>query len=217
MLPCPLDLLHVEIRPGWWLSGERSLFLEAERTLVVADIHWGYAQSHRRAGNLLPLWGNEATAERLRRLVHHYKPERMIWLGDSLHKPHDAEAAEEFLAEFAQVETILIAGNHDRKWKRADRIEFLLGGCFFHHGHLVREVEPHLVEVTGHVHPAFSWGDGAGLRLKLHALVEGPTRVILPSFSDWSSGTSWHDELREDERLWVISPKKIWPVVRGNR
>ena len=25
--------------------------------------------------------------------------------------------------------------------------------------------------------PRFSWGDGAGLRLKLHALVEGPRRV----------------------------------------
>ena len=74
MLPCPPDLLHVEIQHGWWLSGDRTLFLEEERALVVADIHWGYAESHRRAGNLLPLWGNEATAERLRRVVRHYEP-----------------------------------------------------------------------------------------------------------------------------------------------
>jgi metallophosphoesterase superfamily enzyme len=215
MFPCPPDLLHVEIRPGWWLAGDRALFLEDERTLVVADIHWGYAQSHRRAGNLLPLWGNEATAGRLRRLVHHYEPARMIWLGDSLHKPAEAEAAEQFLEEIAHVETIVIAGNHDKKWKRADRLEFVLGGCFFHHGHVAREIESHLIEVVGHVHPALSWGDGAGLRLKLHALVEGPRRVILPSFSDWSSGTSWHDQLRDDERLWLISPKKIWPVTRA--
>jgi uncharacterized protein len=216
MLPCPPDLLHVEIRPGWWLSGDRALFLEAERTLVVADIHWGYAQSHRRAGNLLPLWGNQATAERLRRLLRHYEPARMIWLGDSLHKPADAEAAEEFLEEITHVEAIVIAGNHDKKWARADRLEFELGGCFFHHGHVAREIGPHLTEVVGHVHPALSWGDGAGLRLKLHALVEGPRRVILPSFSDWSSGTSWHDQLQDDEKLWLISPKKIWPVTRAN-
>jgi putative SbcD/Mre11-related phosphoesterase len=215
MLPCPPDLLHVEIQRGWWLSGDRTLFLEEERALVVADIHWGYAQSHRRAGHLLPLWGNAATAERLRRVVRHYEPSRMIWLGDSLHKPDDAEAAEEFLEEIAHVETIVIAGNHDRKWKRADRAEFLLGSWLFHHGHREREVEPHLVEVIGHLHPALSWGDGAGLRLKMHALVQGPRRIVLPSFSDWSAGTSWRDQLGEDEKLWLISPKKIWPVTRA--
>jgi metallophosphoesterase superfamily enzyme len=216
MLPCPPDLLHVEIQPGWWLSGERTLYLEQERALVVADIHWGYAQSHRRAGNLLPLWGNEATAERLRRAARHYEPRLMIWLGDSLHKPQDAEAAEEFLEEIAHVETIVIAGNHDRKWKRADRAEFLLGSWLFHHGHQAREVEPHLVEVIGHLHPALSCGDGAGLRLKMPALVQGPRRIVLPSFSDWSAGTSWHDQLAEDEKLWLISPKKIWPVTRAH-
>ena len=73
------ELVHVEIEPGWWLSSGRAFFLEAEKTLVVADIHWGYADSHRRAGNLLPLWGNAETAERLRRLLEFYQPRRMIW------------------------------------------------------------------------------------------------------------------------------------------
>jgi metallophosphoesterase superfamily enzyme len=216
MLPCPPDLLHVEIQRGWWLSGDRTLFFEQDRTLVVADIHWGYAQSHRRAGNLLPLWGNEAAAERLRRVVRHYEPRQMIWLGDSLHKPDETEAAEAFLEEMAHVETIVIAGNHDRKWPRANRTEFRLGDRFFHHGHLARELEPHVIEVIGHLHPALSWGDGAGLSLKMHALVQGPRRIVLPSFSDWSSGTSWRDQLAEDERLWLISPRKIWPVTRAD-
>jgi len=216
MLPCPPDLLHVEIQRGWWLSGDRTLFLEDERTLVVADIHWGYAQSHRRAGHLLPLWGNEATAERLRRVVRHYEPRRMIWLGDSLHKPNEAAAAEEFLEDMTHIETIVIAGNHDRKWSRADRTEYLLGDRLFHHGHLARELAPDVVEVIGHLHPALSWGDGAGLSLKMHALVQGPRRIVLPSFSDWSSGTSWRDQLADNERLWLISPRKIWPVTRAD-
>jgi putative SbcD/Mre11-related phosphoesterase len=216
MLPCPPDLLHVEIQPGWWLNGDRTLFLAEERALVVADIHWGYAQSHRRAGNLLPLWGNEATAERLRRLVRHYEPRMMIWLGDSLHKPSDAEAAEDFLEEIAHVEAIVIAGNHDRKWKRADRAEFVLGDYVFHHGHRTRELDPHVVEVIGHLHPAMSLGDGAGLSLKMHALVHGARRIVMPSFSDWSSGTPWREELAEGEKLWLISPKKIWPVTRAH-
>jgi putative SbcD/Mre11-related phosphoesterase len=216
MLPSPPDLIHVQIQPGWWLSGDRTLFLEADRVLVVADIHWGYAHSHRQIGNLLPLWGNEAIAERLRRLVRHYRPERMIWLGDSLHTPEGAQFAERYLEEITHIEVIVISGNHDRAWKRADRAEFILADCLFHHGHQPREVAPHLIEVMGHVHPAMAWSDGAGLRLKMPALVQGPRRIILPSFSDWSAGTSWHDRLGEDEKLWLISPKKIWPVTRAH-
>ncbi len=63
------DLLQVEIEPGWWLSSGRALYLQAERTLVVADIHWGYADSHRQTGNLLPLCGDDETSSRLRQLL----------------------------------------------------------------------------------------------------------------------------------------------------
>jgi metallophosphoesterase superfamily enzyme len=62
------------------------------------------------------------------------------------------------------------------------------------------------------VHPAFSWSDGAGLRLKVPALVEGPRRIILPSFSEWSAGAAWNDRLEEGERIWLVSPRKVWRV-----
>src|SRR5271154_5279494 len=115
------ELVQAEIEPGWWLSSGRALFLEAEKTLVVADIHWGYADSHRRAGNLLPLWGDEEIRQRLRRLLEHYRPTRMIWLGDSLHTAPSAQAAEELLAGLScEIEVIVLAGNHDRAWPRAD-------------------------------------------------------------------------------------------------
>ncbi len=207
------DLLDVEIRPGWRLSAERSLFLAREKTLVVADIHWGYADSHRRLGNLLPLWGNSELCTRLRRILEHYQPARMIWLGDSLHTSAASDLAEEFLATIStDVDLIILAGNHDRGWPRADRSEYQLGDCFFHHGDKSREVPKDMIEIIGHIHPALSWGDGAGLRLKVPALVEGPRRLILPSFSDWSSGATWNDKLEEDERLWLISTRKIWKM-----
>jgi putative SbcD/Mre11-related phosphoesterase len=208
------EVPEVEIRPGWWLSADRALYLSAERTLVVADIHWGYAHSHRRVGNLLPLWGNEEIARRLRRLLHRYAPARMIWLGDSLHTPEAAEFAERFLEEIANVEVVVVKGNHDRKWARADRAEYRLAGCVFHHGDTVREIGPEEMEIVGHVHPAVAWSDGAGLRLKVPALVQGPRRIILPSFSDWSAGAAWNDRLGEDERLWLVSSRKVWALPR---
>jgi DNA ligase-associated metallophosphoesterase len=214
MSPSIGDLVQVEIEPGCWLSSERALFLEQERTLVVADIHWGYAHSHRLAGNLLPMWGNEEIAQRLRLLLERYRPARLIWLGDSLHTPAAAEFAEAFLQEIASLEVVVIAGNHDRRWPRADRIEFRLGSWLFHHGDKPREPEAGVTEVMGHIHPVITWSDGAGLRLKLPVLVHRPGRLILPCFSDWSAGADWHQQWAEDEKLWCISRRKILPMNR---
>jgi uncharacterized protein len=206
------DLLQVEIEPGWWLCSGRALYLVAERTLIVADIHWGYADSHRQAGNLLPLWGDDETAARLRQLLDFYAPERMIWLGDSLHTPRSTNAAEAFLSAHAPRETIVLRGNHDRAWSRIDADHYRLGRYFFHHGDRDFAIEPGLVEIIGHLHPAVSLGDGAGLRLKVPALIHGSRRMILPSFSDWSAGATWNGELAEDEKLWVVSSRRIWPL-----
>lgn len=207
------ELLEVEIRPGWILSAERSLYFAQEGTLVVADIHWGYADSHRRIGNLLPMWGNEELSRRLQRLLDHYRPARMIWLGDSLHTSSAAPIAEKFIESVpSSVEMIILAGNHDRTWRRADRHEYRLGNCHFHHGDRPFVVEPEIVQIVGHLHPALSWSDGAGLRLKVPALVHGPARIVLPSFSDWSAGATWNGRLEPGEQLWLVSPKKIWPA-----
>jgi DNA ligase-associated metallophosphoesterase len=214
MLP-PHEIVQIEIAPGWWLSSERALYLASERTLVVADIHWGYAQSHRQAGNLLPMWGDEEIAFRLNRLISYYQPARMIWLGDSLHTPTAADFAEAFLKQIEPLEVIIISGNHDRSWKKADRKEFHLGSLVFHHGDTSRKLEEGGMEVIGHIHPTISLSDGAGLRLKVHALVQGHRRLILPSFSEWSSGAAWNNRLEEDEKVWLISSRRIWSLSHG--
>ena len=207
------EIPHVEIQPGWWLSGDRALYLAEEQTLAVADIHWGYAFSHRRVGNLLPLWGNDEIALRLRRVLSRYAPKRMIWLGDSLHTPEAASFAERFLEEL-DLEVIVIRGNHDRKWPRADRLDYRLGPLLFHHGDGTRELAAGEIEVIGHLHPALSMSDGAGLRLKVPALVQGPRRIILPSFSEWSAGAVWNNQLFPQEKLWLVSPRKVWALPR---
>jgi uncharacterized protein len=205
------SLPHVEIRSGVWLDRERALYLERERTLVIADIHWGYAHCHRRQGNLLPLWGNEACAHRLGLLMERYNPLRIIWLGDSLHTPDAAAFAEEFLDRLSpMLEVIIIRGNHDRRWRRADVDEYRMGDYVFHHGDQEVIRRPSSIEVIGHIHPAFTWSDGAGMRLKVPVLVESAHRLILPAFSDWSQGTTWNDKLQLGENLWLISSNRIF-------
>jgi putative SbcD/Mre11-related phosphoesterase len=202
---------HVEIRPEIWLHRERALYLERERTLVIADIHWGYAHSHRHHGNLLPLWGNERIGQRLHALLTDYTPGRMVWLGDSLHTPESAIFAEKFLEEVDDsVEVVIIAGNHDRKWNRAKISDFRLDNYFLHHGDRLQSLDEGITEIIGHIHPAFSWSDGAGTSLKIPVLVEEKNRLILPAFSDWSSGATWNDKIKPGENLWLISSQRIF-------
>ena len=70
------------------------------------------------------------------------------------------------------------------------------------------------LEIVGHYHPAISWHDGAGSRLKLPALVAGPRRLVLPAFSPWAGGMPWKTP-SADETIYAIASKRIFTVPRA--
>ncbi|HEX2853782.1 MAG TPA: metallophosphoesterase [Opitutaceae bacterium] len=216
-------MIRTEISPGLWLDARLALWFEAHRLLVVADLHWGYAVSHQAHGNLLPSWGDEEVAARLRGLIADYAPDEIIWLGDCLHTIAGREPAETFLRTSGAPVTI-VSGNHDRHWRtsfgeanprgEAHPASVTRGGFVFHHGHLELPIPPGGVEVIGHHHPALAWSDRAGGRIKLPALIASPRRLILPAFSPWAAGAAWNPLLEEGETLFAIAPKRIFAVSR---
>lgn len=206
---------RLEIRPGVWLDGRLALWLESLRVLVVADIHWGYAASHRAQGNLLPVWGDDEIAARLHALLRDYAPAELIWLGDSVHTLEGCAPAEAFLASVA-VPVTVVSGNHDARWSPAREIVSIRRGEFvLHHGDRVVAVPHGATEVVGHHHPAFLWHDQAGTRLKLPALVASTCRLVLPAFSPWAAGSPW--PAAEDETIHAIGTKRFFTVSAGFR
>lgn len=202
--------------PGIWLDSRLALWFAEERRLVVADLHWGYAACHRARGNLLPLWGDDEMEARLLALLRDYAPLSMLWLGDVVHAAEGGARAELFLRN-APVPITLLAGNHDRRWKTAGAAALADGRFFFHHGDRSPRVPPGHVEVIGHHHPAVSWGDNAGSRLKLPALIARPDRLVLPAFSPWAAGTPWNGQLTAADTLWAIAPSRIFALPRATR
>jgi len=213
MVPSP-KIPRTEIQPGLWLDARRAVFIAHLRLLVVADLHWGYVEAHRAAGNLLPRWGDAKIATQLRALIADYSPREMIWLGDSLHALTGRTAAEIFLNDFSNgPEVFIISGNHDHRWPRARLRELQRPGFYFHHGDDTQLKAPaDVIEVIGHHHPAVSLYDGAGTRLRLPALVASSRRLILPAFSPWAAGTNWLNYLEPKESLWAIAPSRIFAV-----
>lgn len=202
---------RTQIQPDLWLDARRALWLERSRTLVVADLHWGYAASHQALSNLLPSWGDSTLAASLHALCADYAPAAMIWLGDSLHTLAGRATAEAFLRD-CPVPVTLLAGNHDSRWRSAPQRTLQLGNYFFHHGDATPAIPPGALEIVGHYHPALVWRDGAGANLKLPALIASSRRLILPAFSPWAAGTAWNERLLPDETLWVIAPHRVFSL-----
>lgn len=209
-------MIRAELQPGVWLDARRAAFFQDERLLVVSDLHWGYATSHRARGNLLPDWGDEEIARHLTGLIRDYRPAEMLWLGDSLHTLQGRAHAEAFLAS-AEVPVTILPGNHDARWEHARGAPAIIrAGRLFHHGDAppaaLRRDDPEIMEVIGHHHPAFEWWDGAGGRLKVPALVWSRERMILPAFSPWAGGVPWNNRLGANETLWVVTPNRLFAV-----
>lgn len=206
-------MIRADIEPGVCLDSRRAVFFEEPRLLVVSDLHWGYATSHRAVGNLLPDWGDEVITNTVDALLADYRPAEMLWLGDSLHTLKGREHAENYLQRTA-VPITIIPGNHDARWSAVSPERLVTRGRFaFHHGdRLAAGLAPGALEVIGHHHPAFAWFDGAGGRIKVPALVQSPARLILPAFSPWAAGVPWNRRLEPDERLWVVSSRRVFAV-----
>lgn len=206
-------MIRAAIQPWVWLDSRRAVFFETLRLLVVSDLHWGYAASHRAEGNLLPEWGDSTIAQTLDALIADYQPAEMLWLGDSLHTLKGRRHAEDFLGRVS-VPVTIVPGNHDARWSAISAERRLVRDSFvFHHGDLrLDTLAAGATEVIGHHHPAFAWRDGAGGRLKLPALVQSSSRLILPAFSPWAAGTPWNQRLLADEKLWVVSARRVFAV-----
>lgn len=207
-----------EIAPGVVLDSRRALVHRTQGWMAVADLHYGYERHRRRQGALLPDWGMAATAETLHALVADHAPQRLILAGDIMDGAGSAEETAVFLEELrSRVVVVCLRGNHDRPalsrrltMERTHSEE----GFLFHHGHETVEAEPSLIHITGHEHPAVKLSDGAGLRLKLPALVCeglpcGGQRWVLPAFSPWAAGGEL-DSAHERLATWVCAPGRVW-------
>ena len=178
-------------------DGSGALWWEAERLLIVADLHFekGSAFAARRV--FLPPYDTAATLARLAALVARYRPAGVVALGDSFHDrrapsriaPADAEALRGL---GAGRDWIWIAGNHDQE---ADgdfgeaHAEWRAGPLTFRH-------EPRAGaapgEIAGHLHPAARVPSRAGT-LRRRCFVGDGTRLILPAFGAFTGGLNIRD------------------------
>ncbi|MBE7496230.1 MAG: metallophosphoesterase family protein [Verrucomicrobiaceae bacterium] len=211
------------VAPGVLLDSRRALVHATQRWMAVADIHFGYEVHRARQGALLPDFGMPQIEEMLLALLADHLPRRLILVGDIMDGSGSAVETVQLLENIQPhvEEIICIHGNHDRAALRRNwpfvsthREE----GFLFSHGHHFKAVESDatdadLVHITGHEHPAVILSDGAGLRIKLPAMVREPIgttreRWILPAFSPWAAGGGY--KTTKPVERWICAPGRVW-------
>ena len=172
------------------LLPERALWWPKEKTLVVADLHWGKGGHFRKNGIAIPVQAQQDDEARLSRLIQQRKADRVVIAGDLFHSSSNQQV--EIFAHFrnahASVHLDLVVGNHDiLKGEQYDRYGlaqhqdcFVLAPFCIAHDMCHSE---HFV-LHGHIHPALrikSQGyHQAAVRLACFAQMQD--RMVLPAF-----------------------------------
>ena len=201
------------------LLPERAVFLPEVSALLVADAHFGKAQTFRRQGVPVPAGTTSGNLARLSGLLSRTGARSLVFLGDLLHArearaPALAEAFCAWRARHAQVAMTLVRGNHDDRagdppphWGVAVVDEPLELGPFALRHH--PEPEPGRYVLAGHLHPAAWVGHGPD-RLRLPCFHLGADVGVLPAFGGF---TGMHPvRPRPGDRLFVIADDVVRPL-----
>ena len=175
-----------------------ALWLEAERTLVVADLHLEKGSSYAARGQMLPPYDTRETLRRLEAEVEAVAPAAVILLGDTFHdrRSEDRLASDDAdrLRSLATGRTLIwVIGNHDADGPQAlpgEAVdEITLAGLTFRHE---PQAGPQPGEVAGHLHPAARVKAPRGI-VRRRCFVTDGERMILPAFGAYAGGLNVRD------------------------
>lgn len=211
------------------LLAQRALWWPAERTLFVADVHLGKAETFRELGVPVPVGPTAETLARLGALVDGWRAERLVVLGDLLHaRVAQGEAVLAPLRGWRQaraaLEVVLVRGNHDA---RAGDPPAALGVRVVDDGHLhgpfawchepgslavpavaSDAVAPH--RLAGHLHPAVRLQGRGGGSLRLPCFAVEPHRTVLPAFGAFTGCATVR--ARPGLRLYPVAGDRVFEL-----
>lgn len=180
------------------LRASGAMWLAAERTLVVADLHLEKGSSYAARGQMLPPYDTRETLGRLAAEVLAVDPAAVVLLGDTFHdrRSEDRIAVDDAarLIELAMGRTLIwVVGNHDADGPQrlpgevADELTF--GSLTLRHE---PQAGPQMGEVAGHLHPAARVKAPRGV-VRRRCFVTDGERLVLPAFGAYAGGLNVRD------------------------
>ena len=175
------------------LRASGALWLEQQRTLVVADLHLEKGSAYAMRGQMLPPYDTRETLRRLQAEVMATLPDAVILLGDTF---HDRKSEDRLARDDAQTlrslagatRLIWVIGNHDADGPRAlpgdVADELSVAGLTLRH----EPVDgPQVGEVAGHLHPCARVVASRG-SVRRRCFVTDGSRMVVPAFGAYAGG-----------------------------
>lgn len=173
------------------LTNQRVIFWESQNSLILSDLHIGKSAHFQKSG--IPIPSNILTTDlnRLAKLIHHFKANQLIIVGDLFHAEYnkDLDEFKSWLTQFNNLNIKLIKGNHDRL---SDKVYQQFNIEVFNKNykenilqfvHDFNKIEEECFVISGHTHPGvFIKGKGKQ-RIKLPCYQVTKQQLILPAFS----------------------------------
>lgn len=175
------------------LRASGALWLEEQRTLVVADLHLEKGSAYAMRGQMLPPYDTRETLRRLQAEVMATLPDAVVLLGDTF---HDRKSEDRLARDDAQTlrslagatRLIWVIGNHDADGPRAlpgdVADELSVAGLTLRH----EPVDgPQVGEVAGHLHPCARVVASRG-SVRRRCFVTDGSRMVVPAFGAYAGG-----------------------------
>lgn len=174
------------------LDPSGALYLVAESTLVVADLHLEKGSAFARRGSFLPPYDTRETIAALAEVVTRYAPARVVALGDSFHDKGGpdrlgASEREALAAIVSGRDWVWITGNHDPDLPPgiggSVAAELALGPLTLRHHPAAGGCR----ELAGHLHPVAKVVL-YGRSVRSRAFLSDGERCVLPAFGAYAGG-----------------------------
>ena len=209
-------VLHTLRGQNLWLSGQRALFWEEEKTLVVSDLHFGKTGHFRKSGIPVPQSVYKEDLQRLVSLLHHFSPSRLLVVGDFFHSHANTELDwfKRWRSDFDSLRITLVRGNHDilkDAWYREAAIDVVepdltLPPFLFSHDRCVDH--PQHYTFCGHIHPGIAVHGLGRQSLRFPCFYFGERHCVLPAFSRFT-GVALIDPARHESVFAVVEGQLI--------
>ena len=221
--PIPYRIREQQI----WLSSGRSVFWEAERALILSDLHFGKTGHFRKSGIAVPQSVYKEDLQRLVSEIQYFQPLQLIIVGDLFHSRanKEIELFKRWRENFPDLLIHLVKGNHDildEGWYRSADIKMSSDSLLLNDFHFTHDITAAFASlanipneylpsanyfISGHIHPGIRI-DGAGKQsLRFPCFYFGKSYAVLPAFSRFTGVALIHPE--KNENVFAIVGDKV--------
>ncbi|TSD64828.1 ligase-associated DNA damage response endonuclease PdeM [Inquilinus sp. KBS0705] len=179
------------------LLPQKAIYWQQQKALIAADVHLGKVGHFRKAGIAIPRDMEQDDLAVLSDLIHEYRPETIVFLGDLFHSDlnNDWDWFVMWRRQFPKLKIVLVKGNHDiihdKHYTDIDIVvqdELLISPFLMLHHPLTApdDMRQEGYVLCGHIHPGINLAGKGRQSITLPCFSFGKAQAILPSFGKFT-------------------------------